>query len=303
MSHRLQPRRDVLVRLPQELDQVTNDVLVTAVEERSGNTSVTRTTSTTNAVNVVIDVGGKVIVDDVHDVRDIETTSSDGSSDHNGCATLTECIEGRLTLTLRAITVDGGGGVIVTEQEVGQHVGHALGFDEDEGQSGGLSAEKIKEDGALVVVLNVLDLLRDVLGGGANSADGKEDILLQEILSEHLDISGEGGREHERLALMHTGHILLLNDPTNLGLETHVQHTVSLVEDKVANVCETDATTLDKIDKTTRSGAEEIAAAFDLAELAIYVGTTVHDSGTDPGAIGEFTSFVMDLVDELSSGR
>ena len=51
-----------------KFDQVTNDVFVVTVEECGGNA---RVTGTTNTMNVVIDVGGKVIVDDMGNVGDI----------------------------------------------------------------------------------------------------------------------------------------------------------------------------------------------------------------------------------------
>jgi hypothetical protein len=41
-----------------------------------------------------------------------------------------------------------------------------------------------------------------------------------------------------------------------LRLETHVQHTISLIENQVLDVAKGDAATLDKIDETTRSGHE-----------------------------------------------
>lgn len=303
MRDGLEPRRNLLVRLPQELDHVANDVLVATVEECSGDTSITSTTSTTDTVDVIVNVGGKIIVDDMHDIGDVETTSGHRGSDHDRSATLTESIKRRLTLALSTITVDRSSGEVVGEQEVGQHVGHTLGLDEDESKTRILGAEKIEKDGALVGILDILDLLGDVLGSGSNTTDGKEDVLLQEVLGKHLDVPGEGGGEHERLALVNTGHVFLLDNSADLRLETHVQHAVSFIEDEVANVGETDTTALDEIDETTRRGAEKIAAALDLAKLAVDIGTTVDDGGADPGAIGELAGLVMDLVDEFTSRR
>jgi hypothetical protein len=42
----------------------------------------------------------------------------------------------------------------------------------------------------------------------------------------YLDFLGEGGAEHEGLPLASRRHVVALNDSTNLGLETHVQHTI-----------------------------------------------------------------------------
>jgi hypothetical protein len=80
-------------------------------------------------------------------------------------------------------------------------------------------------------------------------------------------------------------HVFTLNDTTDLGLETHVKHTIGFIENKVANIGKTDSSTFNKINKTTRSRAQEIASSLDRSKLGIYICTTVHDSGTNPGTI------------------
>ena len=42
-------------------------------------------------------------------------------------------------------------------------------------------------------------LLCDVLGGGANSADSKENIVTEEVASQHLDLFRESSRKHHSL--------------------------------------------------------------------------------------------------------
>jgi hypothetical protein len=63
-----------LVSLLQEVNQITNDTSVAAVEESSGDTSVTGTSGTTDSMNVVINVGWKIVVDDMGDIRDVKST-------------------------------------------------------------------------------------------------------------------------------------------------------------------------------------------------------------------------------------
>ena len=152
------------------------------------------------------------------------------------------------------------------------------------------------------MVLNILDLLGDIFGGGANTADGEEDVVFEEILGEDLDVTGEGSAEHEGLALMDAGHILSLDDTTDLVFETHVEHAVGLVKDKVTDIGKADATALDEINKTSGSGAQEIAAPFDLTQLGIDIGAAVNDSRPHPRAISKFASFVVDLADQLTGG-
>ena len=46
--------------------------------------------------------------------------------------------------------------------------------------------QQIQEEGPLVVLLDPHHLLGDVLGGGADAADGQEDVVVKEVTSEHL---------------------------------------------------------------------------------------------------------------------
>jgi hypothetical protein len=162
--------------------------------------------------------------------------------------------------------------------------------------------QNVQQNGTLVNILDVLNLLSDVLGSGTDTTNRQEDVVLQEVAGEHLNVSGEGGRKHEGLAVLDRGHVLTLDNTTNLGLETHVQHAISLVKNEVLDVLERNATTLYEIDKTTRGSNEQIATALDLAKLRTNVGTTVDDARADPGSVGKLARLIVDLGDQLTSG-
>jgi hypothetical protein len=87
-----------------------------------------------------------------------------------------------------------------------------------------------------------------------------------------------------------------------LGLETHVQHAVSLVENQVFDVLEGDAATLDQVDETARGGDKQVTATLDLVELGTNVGTTVDNARANPRAVGELAGLIEDLGDKLTSG-
>jgi hypothetical protein len=298
----LEKGRNLLVGLLEKIHELPNDTAVATVEESGRNTSVSGTTGTTNTVNVVVDIRGKIVVDDVGDVGNIKTTSSNGSSNQDGAAAVAEVLEGALTLTLGAVTVNRGGGEVLVDEEVGQSVGHALRLDEDEGQSSGVAVQDVEQDRALVNVLDVFDLLGNVLRGGTNATDGQEDVVLQEITGKHLDVAGEGGRKHESLTVGNGRHVLTLDDTADLGLETHVQHSVGLVEHKVLNVAQGNATSLYEIDQSSRSGNQKIAATLNLAELGANIGTTVDDARANPRTVGKLARLLVDLGDQLTGG-
>jgi len=93
-----------------------------------------------------------------------------------------------------------------------------------------VGVENVEKNGALVHILNVLNLLGNVLRGRTNTSNGQEDVILQEVAGKHLNIAGEGGRKHKSLSVLNTWHILTLNNTSNLWFETHVQHAVSFIE-------------------------------------------------------------------------
>ncbi len=111
---------------------------------------------------------------------------------------------------------------------------------------------------------------------------------------------GKCGGKHESLAVLDAGHVLALNNATNLGLETHVKHTISLIEDKVLDVAQGDATSLYEIDQSSGGSDEQIAAALDLSELGADISATVDDARADPRAVGKLARLVVDLGDELT---
>jgi hypothetical protein len=228
------------------------------------------------------------------------TSGSYSSSDEDRATSSSEHLQGLLTLALSAVTVNGGGGEALVDEEVGQRVSHTLGLDEDQGKTSTVGVEDIQENRALVNVLDVLNLLGNVLRSGTDTTNRKENVVLQEITGKHLNVAGESGREHECLTASGRRHILTLNDAANLRLETHVQHAVSLVKNKVLDASEGDTATLDQVDKTAGGSNKKIAAALDLAKLGANVGTTVDDTRADPRAVGELAGFVEDLGDQLT---
>ena len=163
-----------------------------------------------------------------------------------------------------------------------------------------MGVEDVEKDGALVHVLDILDLLGDILRGRSNTSDGQEDVVLQEVAGQHLDVAWEGGTEHEGLSVLNVWHILTLNNAANLWLETHVQHAISLIEDEVLDVTQGDTATLDQIDETTWSGDKEIASTLHLAELRTDIGSSVDDTWLDPGSVGKLAGLLVNLGDQLT---
>jgi hypothetical protein len=305
MSDRLQPTRDFLVCLPKQLDEISDDVLIAAVEKRSADTGVTRAAGTSDAMDIVINVAGQIIVDDMGDVGNVKSTGSNGRSYHDRSPASSKGLESHLSFTLGTVTVDGRSGEVVAHQEVAQHVRHPLCFDKDKSETEilfGLRNEDVKQDAPLIEILDILDLLSDVFRCTSNSTNAQEDIILQEVLGKHLNVSGECSTEHEGLSVCSARHIFSLHDTPDLGLETHVKHAISLIKDEILDVGKANAATFDQVNKTARGGTKEVTTTFDKAELLIDISSTVDDGRAHPGPISELACLFMNLGDKLTRG-
>jgi hypothetical protein len=289
-----------LVGFLEQFDQVSTDAAVTSVVESGRDTSVTGSTSSTDSMGVFGNVGRQVVQDDVLDVGNVQTSGGDGSSDQDGCSTGLELLQSPFSFSLGSVTVNGGSVQASVTQKVTKGVGHSLGFHKDQGQSIGLGADDIQQEGSLVIVFDKLDSLGNVLGGRTDSTDGQEDIVLQEVSRQHLNFSGESGGEHECLTVLNTGHVLTFDNLSDLRFEAHVQHSISFIEDQVLDVGQRDLATVDQIDQSTGSGGQKVATSFDRSDLSTNVGTTVSDGGPDPRSVSKLSSFLVDLRHQFS---
>ena len=65
------------------------------------------------------------------DVRDIETSSSDGGSDEDRSSTRFECVQSSFSFSLSPISVDRSSGMSVSTKEITNVIGVPLCLDKD----------------------------------------------------------------------------------------------------------------------------------------------------------------------------
>jgi len=150
----------VLLGLAEELGELGSHVAIGLGEEGRGDTDVASTAGTTDAVDIVVNVGGQVIVDDVSDVGDVEATRSDGSGDEVGRLKVAERAESVLALALGAVTVDRRAPVALVVEELVERVGAALGLHENQGEALLAGREDVEQDRLFLGVVHVQDLSR-----------------------------------------------------------------------------------------------------------------------------------------------
>ena len=135
-----------------------------------------------------------------------------------------------------------------------------------------------------------------------NPPHSQKNVIPHEIARQTLNIGRERSTKHHSLPIFPMGHILLLHNPPNLGLKSHIKHTISLVQNQEFDIFHPKTSPLDEIDETTGRGNQQIAAAFNLPELIPDIGSTVNNDGCDSGAVEKLLRFILDLARQLASG-
>jgi hypothetical protein len=86
-----------------------------------------------------------------------------------------------------------------------------------------------------------------------------------------------------------------------LGLETHVKHAVSLVEDEVGNTAEVGAASLEHIDQTTGSSNANLNTTGQVTNLRTLGDTTVDTGVANARGLAELADLGLNLDSQLTS--
>jgi hypothetical protein len=92
------------------------------------------------------------------------------------------------------------------------------------------------------------------------------------------------------------------NNLSDLGFETHVQHSVGLVHDKVGDSLEVGLATLEHVDQSTGSSNNDFGTSLQVSDLLTLGDTTVDGGVPDSGRSTELGAFSLNLDSEFSSG-
>mmetsp|Transcript_20121 Transcript_20121/g.41456 ORF Transcript_20121/g.41456 Transcript_20121/m.41456 type:complete len:499 (-) Transcript_20121:512-2008(-) len=299
-GHLVQPRRNNLIVLFKHVTKLADDTGVLFVDERKRATSVSGTTGTSNSVNVVVNVGWEIVVDHIGDIGNIQTTTCDIGSCHNGGNSALETAQGIFTFTLRLVSVNGASRESVLAQDVFEVVAVTLCLRKDQNQTIFNRQEKLHQGVELIAIFDELDRLSDILGCRTDTANGQKDVIAKEITGQSLDLGRESRTKHHSLTFLTLRHSRFFNNATNLWFETHIKHSIGFVQHQELDVFHAQATTLDQIHQSSRGCHQQITTTFDLTELFSDFGTTVNADGSDTGAVGETTSFFVNLLSKFA---
>lgn len=224
------------------------------------------------------------------------------SSNHDRALAHLELVEHPVALVLLLVTVDGKCWPAVLAKEAGDVVGDTLGAGEDQDLAGLVLHDLLDVPEHLVALLELgdyLDLLGDaVVGGKLHRTNGDLDPVGLVVGRELANLLGPGGRPHASLTVRAN----LSDDLADLGLETHVKHTVSLIEHEVGDATKVSLAHLQHVDQTTRGSDADLNALGEVANLLALGHTTVDASVPDAGRLAELADFLLNLDSQLTGG-
>jgi hypothetical protein len=202
---------------------------------------------------------------------------------------------------LSLVTVNSKRGPAVLTQELGEVVGDSLGTDEDEDLAVFLGnlVEVLDKLGSLFKVSADLDHLLDVVvGSQIHGSNVDLNVVVQEVHGKSLDFLGPRSREQQCLSVRSN----LGDDLPDLRFETHVQHSVGFVHDKVSDSLEVGLAALEHVDQSTGSSDNDFGTSLQVSDLLTLGDTTVDSGVPDSRRFTKLGAFGLGLHSEFSSG-
>jgi hypothetical protein len=189
----------------------------------------------------------------------------------------------------------------VLAEESGNIISNTLGTSENDALVGAVLHDLLKVLDHLVTLLKVRDdldnLCDTVVGGQVSGTDVDLNVVAEEIRSELTDILRPGSGPHASLTIRAN----LADDLANLGLETHVKHTISLVKNEVSDTTKVGAASLEHINQATGSGNANLNTAREVTNLRTLGDTTVDTGVANTGGLSELGNLSLNLDSQLTS--
>ena len=280
-----------------ELLNLAHHADIVGGDEVDGHTLATETTTTTDTVDVVLAVGGKVVVDDKGDLLDVDTTGEEVSGDQDTGRTGTELLHDNITLGLVHVTVHGGDGEVTGSELVGEPVNLSAGVAEDNGLSDGDGLVQVGEGVELpVLLLNGNVELLDTFEGKLVLLDEDTDGVAHELGGDLEDVLGHGGGEQDNLGALGEE----LEDVVDLLGETAGQHLVGLVEDELLHAVGLEDAALDHVVDTAGGTDNDLGTLLEGLHVVADVGATNAGVALNLHEVTDGDNDLLDLLSKLT---
>jgi hypothetical protein len=300
-----------------ELLNLTHHSDVLGGDEVDGNTLSAETTTTTNSVDVVLTVGGKIVVDDQGNLLDIDTTGEKVSGDQDTRRTGSELLHNQVTLTLVHVTVHGGDSEVTGSKLVGEPVDLSAGVAEDNGlgNSDGLVQVGKSVELPLLLLNSNVELL-DTLQGKLILLNQDADGVTHELGCDLKNVLGHGGGEKDDLGGLRKE----LEDVVDLLGETALKrkvsvtkcdvdqrssyrkHLIGLVEDEHLHAVCLEETTLDHVLDTAGGTDNDLRAVLEGLHVITDTGATNAGVALNVHEVANSDNNFLNLLSKLTGG-
>lgn len=176
-------------------------------------------------MDVVLPVGGEIVVDDQGNLLDIDTTGQQVSGDQDTRGAGSELLHNQVTLSLVHVTVHGRDGEVTGSQLVSEPVDLSAGVAEDDGLGNGHGLVQIGQGVELPLLLldSNVELL-DTFQGKLVLLDEDTDGVTHESGGDLKDVLGHGSGEQDNLGGLRKE----LEDVVDLVGETTLEEAVNV---------------------------------------------------------------------------
>ena len=183
-----------------ELLNLAHHAHIVGGDEVDGNTLASKTTTTTDAMDVVLAVSGKVVVDDQRHLLDIDTTGKEIGGDEDTRRSGPELLHNDITLPLVHVAVHGRDSEVASGELVGEPVDLPAGVAEDDGLGDGDSLVQIRQSVELpIFLLNSNVELLDTFEGKLVLLDEDTDGVAHELGGNFQDVLWHGCGQKDNL--------------------------------------------------------------------------------------------------------
>lgn len=250
-------------------------------------------------MNVVLTVGGEVVVDDQGNLLDVDTTSEQVGGDQDTGRTRAELLHDNVTLALVHVTVHGGDSEVTGSELVGEPVDLSAGVAKDNGLGDGDGLVQVGEGVELPVLLLDGDVeLLDTFEGKLVLLDEDTDGVTHELGGDLEDVLGHGGREEDDLGGLREQ----LEDVVDLLGETAGQHLVGFVEDELLHAVGLEDAALDHVVDTAGGTDNDLRAVLEGLHVVANAGATNAGVALDLHEVTNGDNDLLDLLSKLAGG-
>eukprot|EP01084_Bolivina_argentea_P016196 30324_1 len=252
-------------------------------------------------MQVVLLVGGQIVVDDDVHVVNVDTTGDQVGGDQDTAGAGAEGAHDLLAVATGHIGMHEADGVVVGVEAVSDPVDLAAGVGEDDGLGDGDGLVQVHQGVQLVVLLDGNVELLDTLEGQGLLLDQDTDGGAHELLGELEHVGGHGGGEEGDLDVLGEE----LEDLVNLLGETLGQHLIGLIEGEDAEGVGAEGTTLDDVGDTAGGTDGDHDTELELLQILLDTGTT-NEGVAELGGVGHVLTNLGDdgvgLLGQLAGG-